>query len=281
MNMALVLAGGGVAGIAWETGVLRGIEDVDAVLARRLVGADTVVGTSAGATVAAQITSGRSLTELYDDQVGGPSAEIDIQIDIDDLIHRFAEATAGASSPEEMRRAIGAMALAARTVEEPVRRAVIEGRLPGGSWPSRDLRITAVEAETGELVVFDRNRGVHVVDAVAASCAVPGIWPPVTIGAHRYIDGGVRSLANADLVAGCDPVVVVSPADPDLPGLSGRPLADELRALEPARVVVIAADGDSTAAFGTNPLAVSTRKPSAEAGRAQGRREAGRLADLL
>jgi NTE family protein len=61
MTLALVLAGGGVAGIAWETGFLLGIQDVAPMLASRLVGADMLLGTSAGATVAAQIGSGAPL----------------------------------------------------------------------------------------------------------------------------------------------------------------------------------------------------------------------------
>ncbi|KOG91505.1 patatin, partial [Streptomyces varsoviensis] len=72
------------------------------------------------------------------------------------------------------------------------RRAVVERRLLSHEWPARRLLVTAVDAATGEFTAFDAASGVGIVDAVAASCAVPGVWPPVTIGAKRYIDGGVR-----------------------------------------------------------------------------------------
>jgi NTE family protein len=112
---------------------------------------------------------------------------------------------------------MGAYALAADTVPEATRRAVIESRLPSHEWPERAIRLVAVEASTGETAVFDRDSRVGLVDAVAASSAVPGIWPPVTIGARRYVDGGVRSADNADLAVGWSEIVIVSPLGYDSP----------------------------------------------------------------
>ena len=66
-------------------------------------------------------------------------------------------------------------------------------------------------ADNGEFVAFEKSSGVSLVDAVAASCAVPGVWPPVTINGRRYIDGGMRSAVNADLAAGYERVVVLAP----------------------------------------------------------------------
>ena len=281
MSRALVLAGGGVAGIAWETGVLYGIEEEDPGVARALLESDLVVGTSAGSVVAAQATGGRSLADLYTAQVEGRTAELEVELDMDDLILRIAGAVSGAISATEARRAIGRMALETPTVPEAERRAVIEGRLAGVDWTAAGLRIVAVDAGSGDMEVFGPDSGISLVDAVAASCAVPGVWPPVTIGDRRYVDGGARSLSNVDLAAGCDPVVILSPAAPDQPGLGARTLADELEALGGSRVHVIAADEAATAAFGTNPLDPATRRPAAEAGRAQGRAEASRLAKIL
>lgn len=176
---ALVLAGGGIAGIAWETGVLRGIADESPAAARLLLDADVLVGTSAGSAVAAQIGSGCPLEELFDRQVAESSAEIDSGVDIDDIAEVFLTALgqpyddALDRTQQQMRR-IGAVALATQTVPEPVRRRVIAQRLPSHDWPDRALRITAIDVATGELVVFDRDSGVGLVDAVAASCAVPG-----------------------------------------------------------------------------------------------------------
>lgn len=97
---------------------------------------------------------------------------------------------------------------------------VIAARLPAADWPERDLRIPAVDAVTGEVVIFTRDSGVTLVDAVTASCAVPGIWPPASIGDHRYVDGGVRSSANADLAAGADQILLITPTLPDVPAPS-------------------------------------------------------------
>src|ERR1700723_3006889 len=95
----------------------------------------------------------------------------------------------------------GGLALRVETVPEAKRRAVIAGRLPQHSWPSRRLAVVAVEANTGDVRVFDKDSGADLVDGGTASCAIPGIWPPVTIGGSRYIDGGARSVVNADLAA--------------------------------------------------------------------------------
>lgn len=270
MERALVLAGGGVAGIAWELGVLRGIGDVDVELQASIIGADVVVGTSAGSAVAAQITSEASIEDLYAAQLHESSSEIDIELDLEDLLERFATAASGANGPEDMRRRIGALALDTPTVGEAERRAAIAARLPDPSWPDRKLLVTAVDARTGEFTVFTRQSGVELVDAVAASSAVPGVWPPVTIGGIRYIDGGVRSGSNADLAAGCDRVLVITPTRADAPQPWGS-LDDEIDKVKPAGVHVVWADAASTAAFGTNPLSPATRRPAALAGRTVGR----------
>lgn len=277
MKTALVLAGGGVAGIAWELGVLRGLRDADPGLADRVIGADVVVGTSAGSAVGAQITSGVDLDDLYAEQLAEATAEIEVELDMDRLFARLAEAAAAAASPVEVRRAIGAVALHTETVPEPVRHAAIQGRLPVPDWPDRDLRIPAVDARSGEVVVFTRDSGVRMVDAVAASCAVPGVWPPVTIGDHRYVDGGVRSSTNADLATGTDRVLVILPSPVDQPDPFAQ-LDAETEALRPAAVFAVHADAASVAAFGVNPLSPATRGPSARAGREVGRSVAAEVA---
>ena len=117
---------------------------------------------------------------------------------------------------------------------------------------------------------FDADSGVALLDAVTASCAVPLVYPPITIGGRRYVDGGMRSITNADLAAGCDTVLVVAP----FPGAPGSPLGpaldDQVAGLrEKAEVHVVLADEVALRAFGTNPLDAATRAPSALAGRAQ------------
>jgi len=286
---ALVLAGGGLAGIAWETGVLSGIADESPVAARLLLDSDVLVGTSAGSAVAAQISSGCTLEELFNRQVAETSAEIDPGVDIDAITELFLAAlsdphTALPDKPldktrQQMQR-IGAVALATETVPEPVRRQVIAQRLPSHEWPDQGLRITAIDIASGELIVFDRDSGVGLVDAVAASCAVPGAWPPVTIAGRRYMDGGVASSVNLDAARDCGVAVILVPADADTPSPFGGGPAAEIAAFAGATFTVFA-DDNSLAAFGPNPLDPRCRITSAVAGREQGRREAEAVARFL
>lgn len=268
---ALVLGGGGVAGAAWITGLLLGLREAG----QDVTGADLVIGTSAGSTVAAQLASGLPLADLYERQADPTRQPREISADIDftEFGAAFGKFMDGATTPEEMLRAAGGFALAAKTVPEADRRAVIAGRLPSYDWPAWPLKITAVDCESGELAIFDADSGVSLVDAVTASCAVPGVWPPVTIGGRRYMDGGSRSMDNADLAAGAKRIMVVSPLgmNPEVP--SPMPLGEVVAELRRSGsdVTVISPDEASAAAFGTNPLDPGTRTPAAEAGRAQGR----------
>jgi NTE family protein len=277
----LVLAGGGLAGIGWETGVLRGIADESPRTAKALLEADVLVGTSAGSTVAAQLGSGLGLHALFDRQTATPTAELNPGVGIEEIAELFFTAmlTPNATTAEKLQK-IGAIALLTATVTEAVRRDVIAQRLPSHDWPDRVLRISAIDTETGELVTFDRNSGVGLVDAVAASCAVPGVWPPVTIGDRRYMDGGVGSSVNTDLANDCDVAVVLVPSGRSAPSPFGGGAADEVEALGGSAFGVFA-DDESLAAFGPNPLDPACRKPSALAGREQGGRMAAAIADFL
>ena len=140
--------------------------------------------------------------------------------------------------------------------------------------------MTAIDVATGELVVIDRDSGIALVDAVAASCAVPGVWPPVTVGDRRFMDGGVGSTVNMSAAADCDAVVVLVPSSETSPSPFGDGAVAEIAAF-PGDVVSVFADDASIVAFGPNPLDPACRAPSANAGRAQGRREAPRIARLL
>jgi NTE family protein len=136
-------------------------------------------------------------------------------------------------------------------------------------WPRRALRITAVDAHTGEFVVLDRDSGVPLVAAVAASCAVPGVWAPISTGGRRLVDGGVRSPANADLAAGCDHVVVLAPIVRALGPMIG--VGTQVAALreQGARVALVSPDAEAIAAIGRNVLDPVHRAAAARAGRAQ------------
>ena len=184
-----------------------------------------------------------------------------------------------------MRRRLGAAALemdAASDRSGQARwRATVAARLPSQHWPQRTVLITTVDAHTGEPVVFDRDSGVDLVDAVAASCASGFAY---STGDNRYIDGGYRRNENADLAAGYERVLVLSP----LGGRTRTPLdwgmhlaaqADELRA-RGSRVEAILPDSDSRDAFGSNLMDLSTRPPAARAGYGQGQGLAGQLTEF-
>jgi NTE family protein len=276
MSVALVVAGGGVTGIAWELGVVAGLRDEGVDVAAAV---DLVVGTSAGATVGAQVLSAIGLDDLVAVQLADAHGEITPELDLSVLGEIFSEMSGGKLPDRDGRVRIGALALAAATIDEPTRRRVIEQRLPVHEWPQTRLVVTAVDAVSGDLAAFDAASGVGLVDAVAASSAVPGVWPPVTIGDRRYVDGGVRSVANADLAAGCDVVVVLAP----LGGPAAQSLEPELDDLrdQVAHVVDNNADDEAIAAMGINPLDPAYRRPAVEHGRRQGRAAASAVGAAL
>ena len=270
---ALVLGGGGVTGIAWEIGLLVGLAErgVD------LSSADLVVGTSAGSVVAAHVTSGADLEERYAAQLAPPT-ELAPRTGRRTLARVIAAGATGlVGSPRAARARIGRVALAAETVPEADRLAVIASRLTTTEWPERELLITAVDAETGEFRVFDRDAGVPLVGAVAASCAVPGTWPPVSALGRRWIDGGMRSLANADLAGGCDPVVVLAPAVDGVGPIQGVDVQVEgLR----GRAEVVTADAAYRRAVGRHALDPARRAEAARLGRAQAGGVAARVGEV-
>lgn len=268
-DRALVLGGGGVAGIAWTTGLLYGLSEQGVDLRQ----ADLLLGTSAGAAVAAQLSSSLSFAELFQRQVD-PSLqtrEITPNPRLLELLLSAFPANAAVADRQGFCRRLGRWALKASTVTEEERRAVIAERLPTHSWPDRALQIVAVDTATGEAKVFDRFSAIHLVDAVTASCAVPGVWPPVTIDGNRYTDGGVRSSDNADLANGYARIVVVSPMGARPDQMLAYPLHEQIALLESAGAAtyVVEPDAASRSAMGVNPLLPETRGPSANAGRKQ------------
>ncbi|QKW05357.1 patatin-like phospholipase family protein [Streptomyces sp. NA04227] len=262
---ALVLGAGGLAGVGWLAGMLYGLAEAGVDLGE----ADTVIGTSAGSLVGAQFTSGLlSPVALFERQIGDPSGELPARLGKADVL-RFAHAAVTSRSPEAFGRRIGRLALSAPTEPEAERRKVIEARLVRHTWPDRDLRVTAVDTLSGALRVFDRHSEASVVDAVAASCAVPGVWPPVTIGGRRWMDGGTRSPANVQVAEGHARVVVLAPTAAGGGTLtSARAQAARLAATG-VRVVVVHPDRAARRFFGRNSLDPVNRAPAAHAGRLQ------------
>jgi NTE family protein len=265
LRRGLVLGGGGITGIAWETGLLLGLQD----LGVDVTDADGVVGTSAGSVVGAQITTGISLGDLFDYQVSTPKPAPLARIS-PVVLAGFARSMIRARGDlEAFGRHVGRWA-ARRAAAEKLptldeRFAAIRERLPVQEWgPGGRLQITAVDVETGALRVFDGTDGVSLVEAVAASCAVPGVYPPVPIQGRSYIDGGARSGSNADLLAGCDRVLGFTPIDRAV-----GPMRTAGQLLGDVPHLVVSPDAASVAAIGKNVLDPARRAASARAGLAQ------------
>lgn len=268
----MVLGSGGVTGIAWQIGVLSGL----AAAGVDLAGADLVVGTSAGAVVGAQLRSGADLAALYEGQLvaGEPSPDRMGPGAVACLLW----SAVGSRDGRRARARIGRYAVRAAGGSRASRRPVFEEALPVWSWPRRPLWVTAVDADSGDLVVLDGSQpGVDLVDAVSASCAVPGVWPPVVVGGRRLIDGGMRSAANADLAAGCSAVVVLAPISWGVGHLP--PVSRQVAGLGPG-VVVVSPDRAARRVIGRRLLYPARRPGAARAGWRQGSAVAGRVGRL-
>ena len=285
---ALVLGGGGSAGHAWLIGVVAGLSEAGLDVTR----ADLIIGTSAGSTAAAQL-AGATPAELLAAILSAAPRPRTAPVGADVVrrprgptvnhMERTSRIIAVAEDPADMRRRLAAGALeldAASDGSGSTRwRATVAARLPGRHWPQRPVQIVAVDARSGDPVVFDRHSGVDLVDAVAASTSS---GPPYRIGDDRFIDGGYRrSSENADLAAGYGRVLVLSPFG----GRSRAPVdwgmhlaaqVDELRA-RGSRVETILPDGNSRDAFGDDMMDLSRRTPAARAGYDQGSARAGQL----
>lgn len=267
---ALVLGGGGITGIAWEIGLLHGLIEAGV----DLTGADLVLGTSAGSVVGAQVTNGATTEAMYERQLSplgtyGPEPASSIGWGV--TARWVVLGLRSGRDAEALGRRLGAYAVseaaAGRVATEEERVAVIRDRLVSQEWPARELRVTAVDADTGAFRTFSREDGVPLARAIAASCAVPGVFAPVTIDGHRYIDGGTRSSSNADLAARYDRVVALTPVAVELP--TWRRAASQLSGSDAVHTI-IAPDLASRRAIGRNVLDPASRARTARAGRHQG-----------
>lgn len=269
-----MLGGGGVAGIAWETGVIAGLADEGVTIGPD----DIVLGTSAGAVVAAQVTSGTPLEGLYELQLANNPSLVSPSITAS-AMWQLATGPAFASTPEQAAKRIGRRALRAPIADPDLMLRIIADRLPVREWPDADVRITAVDTESGQLRVFTRADGVALVDAVAASSCIPFIMSPVHIEGRRYMDGGMRSPLNLDLAPGSGPVIALAPTISSM-GPWGR-LSRQRAALGDRTVEVVTRDEATRKAQGTKVMDRSVVPVVAAAGRAQGRSIAERLKAAL
>jgi len=268
VRTALVLGGGGIAGIAWEVGLLSRLLELGVPLGD----ADLVVGTSAGSVVGTVLRQGlveQGYREQLEPAEGTPEGTFDAAA----FQARLAQVLDGAADEQEARARLGALARQVPvTGAEPALVTAMRDRFGAdAAWPERDLAVCTVDATTGAFRVLTRDSGVPLHVAVAASCSVPLVWPTVDVAGAPTMDGGVRSGTNADvadraerlLVLSCGPEPTVSPLGPTLPQVvAARQAADRA-------VHVVEADAASLAAFGGQSLSAASRRPSAEAGRRQ------------
>ena len=282
-DRALVLGGGGPVGIAWETGVAAGL----AAEGVKLADADFILGTSAGSFVGAQLSGGRDPKALAAQQIelgrnppprppGAPTAAPDLT----PLMAFIARFPPDGEPGPVLRAEIGRFALDAKAMltEDQFIAVLSDAASKDGSWPEK-FACSAVDAETGDFKLWRKGDGVPVARGVASSCAVPGIYPPISIRGKRWMDGGMRSATCLDCAAGykrvvCLAVVPTMATTFMLPRLKRE--AAKVMA-EGGRVEMIVPDEASGAIFGVNLMDANSRAEITEAGIAQGRREAERL----
>ncbi|GGZ74931.1 patatin-like phospholipase family protein [Streptomyces bluensis] len=263
-DTALVLGGGGLTAYAWQVGMLAGLAEAGLDLG----GADVFAGTSAGALLAVELAAGAAPADLYGEQVSRTRAMLEVDFTLTMTV-KYLWAALGTRDPEAMVKRLGRLALAVRDVSESDVFDAIGPQLPVQQWPERPVRLFAVDALTGEPTGFGADSGIDLVRAMSATCALPPLFPPITIGEGRWMDGGVRSTVNADLVDDCRRVVVLAPI-PKGPGASPS-TSDQVASLEAggARAALLVPDRAARRAFGRNPLDASRIPGAAREGRRQ------------
>lgn len=297
---ALVLGGGGTLGEAWLNAVLAGLDEPDGF---DVCGCSSYLGTSAGSIVATALANGVHPRERLDRPVQQSSTAGSEPHDEPSEIRSAFETAAGlgtaAAAPlaswilSSTAAAAGGAALrrAALARVRPGRRALTQLDLAivrsGARWDGR-LRIAVVDMESGRRVMMGAPgaRELSVSEAVQASCAIPGVFRPVHVGGHTYVDGGAWSPTNMDAaeVVRNDRVLCLNPTGSLRPTL-GKPLGvlgllsrsratAEALALTArgARVSTINPDEGSARALGTDLMDPTRRDDVINAGLAQGRR---------
>ena len=269
---ALVLGGGGHAGIAWEIGVVVGLLEAGVDVRE----ADLLVGTSAGSIVATHLALGvdidEAVTRLPSPEASATGARMGPAV-----LLRYLAAGLRPGTPARQRAWLSRRAEQAAVIDEDAFVRAVALGIEDADWPERDLMVTAVRADTGEAVAFTKDSGVPLARAVAASCAVPLVYPPVTIHGDLYVDGGIRTATNADMAEGADQVLVIAPIAFAV-RRSQRPRAQLARLGAHVRSTCVVPDEESLEAMGRNLLDPSTADDARRAGVVQGRRVVDRVA---
>jgi NTE family protein len=277
-------------GEAWESGVIAGLAEKDVDLSR----ADRIIGTSAGAIVGARLASGMTPTQLaqaslkrFEGPPPPPTQKPAPPPDLSFLVGKLEQMNAGTATEQSVGGEVGKWALTVRPVAtESEFVASFWRRFSRSRWPSDAYECVSVDAGDGSLKVWNKSSGVPLALAVASSCALPGLFLPVTINGHRYMDGGARSATNADLARGCGTAIVMAPTagiNHPLAKLSVVRLDRELQILRESgcKVMVVVPDAATEKAFGRTGADEVRNTAALEAGRDEGRDKAGEIAKLL
>lgn len=272
-STAVVLGGGGLAGIGWIIGALAALEEYGAL---RLGSVDHVIGTSAGAAVAAATLQAGSASAEYDKVVRKTrrSDELAPAVALADVLPDVMAVHGGEDSLAVKTERLMRLSRERSGIDPSRRRGAIALRVEKDSWPDGRLDVTAIRAD-GSRAVFTSASGVGLVDALTASCAVPGLWPVARIGGEDYIDGGTFSLTNAELARDTDHVIVLQPT-PESPMYA---TAERREVLD--RAVVIEPSERARAGFGPDPFDPDVRGVAAVLGYEDGLTAVPAVASLI
>lgn len=242
---AVVLGGGGLSGIGWLTGVLAALEEHGELT---LADAESVIGTSAGSATATAILQSGSAAAQFEIMVrkSRRNAELTPTADIPAVLEGFFELAGADLSDAERGRRYVKLSHTMSGADPAARRTAVASRLSSDVWPA-NLTVTAFR-EDGTLFAFTGESAVGLVDAVTASCAVPGLWPTVDIDGAEFVDGGCYSITNAHLAAAADRVIVLAPM-PEDPATVRPEVAAVLN-----RAVVVSPSERSATNMGLNPF---------------------------
>jgi NTE family protein len=287
-----VLGGGGPVGIGWESGLAVGLagRGVD------VAAADAIYGTSAGSFVGAQLALGVDIAETVAQLAATRAAVLSANESasmaerMQALMTAITTAALSDTPPEEARRALGRLSVESNVPSEKEFLGFF-GVLEGREWPDR-FACTAVDTASGEFVVWKAGSEADLWHAVASSCSVPCVYPPVTIGGRRYMDGGMRTALNADIAIGHDRVLLISVTMLSLPPAMSNPIfdaligrtADELAELRSSgadvEVIEPGAEFLEISGWGTSLMDLTKALEAYEAGIRQGVEESERVANL-
>ncbi|AKJ15669.1 patatin [Streptomyces incarnatus] len=257
-STAVVLGGGGLAGIGWTIGALAALEESGALQLDRV---DHVIGTSAGAAVAAAVLQAASAGAEYDKMVRKAlrNDELTPAVPLADVLPDVMAVHSSEDPVAAKTERLVRLSRERSGTDPSLRRAAISRRVNKDAWPDGRFDVTAVRAD-GTRAVFTAASGVGLVDALTASCAVPGLWPVARIAGEDYLDGGTFSLTNAELARDADRVIVLQPM-PELPAYATPERQEVLD-----RAVVIEPSERARAGFGTDPFDPDVRGVAAVLG---------------